>query len=413
MDGEVHRRIARTIAAWLRLPSKVMWALCDGSEAPDRIPDYGVKPYLTSARAMTRRRIKTRKVRIPHHNTPRKMIKRTIAQAREIALKSEALPVESEANWFSKLLRRTREDRLSEASYLLGRALHYIQDNTVFPHNEDSYTHDLVERGCRRLDPSTCVEKAELRRLVGKMETYEEIDSVEPSDDSFEAMRRATIHSFAVVSSVLSSSQAPPKLNALGNDVYRFFKMRQIPLLFISILLLLITNLSGSGLDEEATFIFGVLVAFPSLCLSFLGFGVALLTNINAVLRLARWTSAVIVCLGAGATLTVLSLRQLGPIMPFLLITSVHLLFLWHPAWSVVRKNVYWFDWALTHKGSTRKAEPPQWRGPLQVEIMRFLKSKIRVLRNATTYRTLVTETATELEFIVEQIQKLVPIRMQ
>ena len=408
MDAEVHRRIAETIAAWLRLPSGATRALCEGSEAPDRLPDYDVKPYLT-----TRGRIGVRKTRIPHHATPPRLIKRTITQARQIVLKSEKLPVGSEANWLSKLLRRTRGDRLSDASYILGRALHYIQDNTVFPYSEDSYTHDLVERGCRRLDPSSCVEKTELHRPIGKMETYEEIESIEPADNSSETMRRATKHSFAVASSVLSSSQAPPKLNTLGNDVYRFFKIRQIPLLLISILLFLVTNLSGSALDEEAAFVFGLLVGLPSICLSLLGFGVALLTDINAVLRLARWTYPVIICLGAGTTVTVLLLRQFGPIMPFLLITSFHLLFLWHPAWGPVRNNVYWFDWALAQRAITRKNEPLQWRWRPRAEIKEFLRSKIHALKSDATYRTLLAETATEFEFIVEQVEKLVPVRIQ
>ena len=396
MDAETHRKITETVARWLALPAELTESLMEGSVAPDRSPDYWTS--LTASLTTKRRRIR-------HHGTPFGLLKRTVAEARQIFLKSQKLPVRSEAGWLRKWLGRTRENLACQASHLLGRALHYIQDNTVFPYAEDRYTHDSVERGMRRLNPSSCVKKTQLHRLVGKMETYQEIDSVEAADKSSEAMRKAVTHTFAIVSSVLSSSEAPPRLNTLGNSVYRFFKTRQISLLVFSILLVITTDLAGSPLNEEASFTFGLLVGIPSICLSLLGLGVALLMDINTVLQLARWMYPTVICLGAGSAVTVLSVGQLAPATPLLLVISYHYLFLQSPAWSRIRNDVYWFTWTL--QDSNWMGYPRIETGrELRTEIETLLKPRIRALGNPATYRTLVAEIIAESEFMLEQIER-------
>lgn len=71
-----------------------------------------------------------------------------------------------------------------------GRALHYLQDNVIVSPKVDKSVHDEMERACRRLDPAVCALEMESRELVGKKETYKEIESVKAVDVPSQAMRR-------------------------------------------------------------------------------------------------------------------------------------------------------------------------------------------------------------------------------
>lgn len=104
MLGETHRRITQTAAGKLKLPELIELALSEASEAPDRHPDYETRIYVNA-----RGRVRTHMVRIRHHGTPLRVIKKTATKARHYLLKSEQAPPESEAGRLRKFFGRTRE----------------------------------------------------------------------------------------------------------------------------------------------------------------------------------------------------------------------------------------------------------------------------------------------------------------
>lgn len=339
MHGKLHRLITQAVANRLKLPEPIVPFLCEGSEAPDRFADYETKMYVTRSG-----RVRTRKVRVKHHGTPFRVIKRTALKARHLLLKAEDAPARSEANWFNKMLKHTREDLQERGSYLAGRVLHYLQDNVIIGPSVDKLAHDKLERECANIDPASCIEKTKLKRLVCKKEVYKEIESVKTHNDPLEVMKRAIEHSYSVGSSIFSPSEAPPDLNKLGNEVYRNLKDKGKLILFYSAILLLVPIIL---LITTSSVILSFLTLLPSTILAAHGFVVARSRNINTVLRATQRMPRWIIYVCVGSFLTDIFLGGVGASICILLVILFYFLFLRSPAWKRIKDEIDWFKWVL------------------------------------------------------------------
>jgi hypothetical protein len=335
MHWETHSRITEAVCEALRLPKQVTSILREGSIAPDYAPDYEYR-VVTTAKGKT----VIRRVRVKHHGTPRWLIKKYVTDARRLVLKAARAPPMQEAGVLRKIFGLTREHMLIKAYRKLGRALHYIQDNVVVGPDTNKALHDKIERECRRLDPRDFVEVVEAP--VGKLATYKEIESVKPYDNALDAMRMAVKHSLAVASSVLSPPEAPPDLNKLANEAYRYFKTVRVPLATISSLPLIISLVLLVEISP-----FALVVLFLSFYLMLLGLLVALRRDINSVLASAQRMHSTLKALSVSAALLSLSLWNglfLAPILPA---TLLYFAFLRFKAWREIKDEVDWFIWVL------------------------------------------------------------------
>jgi len=333
MHWETHRRITEAVCEALGLPEHVTSILRESSIAPDYAPDYEYR-VVTTAKGRT----VIRRVRVKHHGTPRWLIKKYVKDARRLVLKATRAPPMQEAGVLRKIFGLTREHMLTKAYRKLGRALHYIQDNVVVGPDTNKALHDKIERECRRLDPRDFVKG--VKAPVGKQETYKEIESIQQQSDALNAMRMAVKHSLVVVSSVLSPPEAPPDLNKLANEAYRYFKTVRVPLAVVSSLPLIVSLVL---LIEVSPFALAVL--FLSFYLMLLGLLVALRRDINSVLASAQRIHSTLKALGVSAALLSLLLWNglfLAPILPA---TLLYFAFLRFKAWREIKDEVDWFIW--------------------------------------------------------------------
>jgi len=335
MHWETHRRITEAVCEALRLPKQVASILRESSIAPDYAPDYEYR-VVTTAKGRTI----IRRVRVKHHGTPRWLIKKYVTDARRLVLKAARAPPMQEAGVLRKIFGLTREHMLTKAYRKLGRALHYIQDNVVVGPDTNKALHDRIERKCRQLDPRDFVEGVEAP--VGKLATYREVESVRPYHDALQAMRMAVKHSLAVASSVLSPPEAPPALNKLANEAYRYFKTVRVPLAAVSSLPLIISLVLPVEVSP-----FALAVLFLSFYLTLLGLLVAWRRDINSVLASAQRMHSTLKALGVSAALLSLLLWNglfLAPILP---VALLYFAFLRFKAWRKIKDEVDWFIWVL------------------------------------------------------------------
>lgn len=185
MKWKSHISIARAIAMEMGLPEELERGLCNGSVEPDRRPDA----------AFRERNRRLRIVRAPHHTPPTGTIMAYLWRARRAYLLGNDY-------WAVKSL---------------GRALHYVQDKSVYP-GRKFRRHDAREEYVADLTPPreavvAGIEVAECSpRFVRRC-----IAEVRPQSRPDEIMFQATLYSAAITASVLG----PPDPEGALVDRYR------------------------------------------------------------------------------------------------------------------------------------------------------------------------------------------------
>lgn len=116
MDAKTHEQITQVVSGLLGFSEPIKSILTEQSAAPDIIPDYEMKTYVTY-----RGRIRTKQVRIRHHGTPLRTIKKYVISARYLFLKVGDVPPTSEASWLCRLLGQTRENLFNKTCLKTGR----------------------------------------------------------------------------------------------------------------------------------------------------------------------------------------------------------------------------------------------------------------------------------------------------
>jgi len=335
LNAETHKRITQAVIQRVGLSGPITF-IVKGSADPDILPDYEYRPYVTA-----RGRIRYRRVRMTHHGNL-DWAKRTATSARHSLLRSEDAPPSSSASVFRKLFRRTREHLLSKAFYQAGRTLHYLQDSVIISPKIDKSVHNQVESSCRYLDPTLYVRNVTTRTPTGKAETYKEIESVKATKEPLKAMVAALKHSYAVLSSIFSSSKVPPRLGELGNYSYKRFKEnRKYLLAYLGLLMMIPTALLIKLLS-----LFVLLTLLPSLYVAYLGIIVTLSKDMNTVLRTATRVDRGVCYIIGGALLTALLLWQLLPLLQILAVILLYLIFFRFPEWNRVKAEIDWFRWS-------------------------------------------------------------------
>jgi hypothetical protein len=177
MKWKSHTAIARAISTELGLPDELEKALCNGSIDPDRRPD---------AAFWKGKKGETYIGRAPHHMPPTGTIMAYVWRARKAYLQGNDY-------WAVKSL---------------GRALHYVQDKSVFT-GFLGWSHDPQEKAIAELKPSReAVRRGIDLAVCSPLFVRECIDAVRPRRDPREALYQATVYSSAIFASVIGPADA-------------------------------------------------------------------------------------------------------------------------------------------------------------------------------------------------------------
>ena len=95
-----------------------------------------------------------------------------------------------------------------------------------------------MERECAKIDPRLLVNEIELFEPVGKKQTLGVVRKIQPTINSFQAVKNSLTLSYSVVSSIFSPHEAPKSFLNIGKKCYSHFKDKKNILLFLSFILI-------------------------------------------------------------------------------------------------------------------------------------------------------------------------------